>query len=664
MYFFFFKTMQVDRGKGKPEPTLRALPGQRFPDGTPVDTSLNVSAPKEPGTSPNGCRLEYPDGTVFCSSFLGLVDSGKPFYTVYDSSKGQGVGKAAPDFHPVTDNPNSFNYVSPSHRSDPMNAAYVSFVSFGDQGAADGDDDGLAVPGEGEPERGTRVRPVERGNKARPRIEGWKPVYEDQVSTESELMATWMRKVLNDLGVTTMARRPKVDSRTAPVLAELLECGETPETIASRTRLAAVMTEQKTDVQGLRIISQGPFEWYLDQILQEHRKGTDCTAAPRDVDQPVELSDAAFIINNEINRQNGTSEPYDNPAALADLKKAMKAGWTMDDILDPRYLLSAPSFASLASSLASGVIPLPESRTGAGGATLLDSLLSNPSLRQPTAKEGFHVDELVWNTLLVNVTAKINTLITGPTGTGKTEIVRILCERTNNNFTIIPMGSITDPTEQLVGKMDLVPTGNGNVETKYDWADFALAVQKPGVVLLDEVNRVPRNGFNILFSVLDGTRKLVAFGAKGTDKRIIDVHPDCVFFATANIGYSGTEELDPAFRNRFLEVEMDYLPETLEAQVLVKRHHIPKDDARNIAIIAATIRKAAANGELSRGVSTRETLQCARYVSIGFSVEQALEITFLPCFERGLTANDPSGERGSVRAMIAGRFNKKQKTAA
>ena len=91
MRYFFFVTSHQDRGKGTMDPTLRALPGQTFDDGTPVDTDYNVRAPKEPGTSANGCRLEYPDGTIFCSSFLEEVTnqngkSTKPFYSVYDQS--------------------------------------------------------------------------------------------------------------------------------------------------------------------------------------------------------------------------------------------------------------------------------------------------------------------------------------------------------------------------------------------------------------------------------------------------------------------------------------------------------------------------------------------------------------------------------------------------
>ena len=77
----------------------------------------------------------------------------------------------------------------------------------------------------------------------------------------------------------------------------------------------------------------------------------------------------------------------------------------------------------------------------------------------------------------------------------------------------------------------------------------------------------------------------------------------------------------------------------------------------NIALVATNIRKDKNSGLLEHSVSTRETLQCAEMVKDGFTVEEALEYTFLPHFEGGITAHDPNCERGKVRTMIATRLN-------
>ena len=663
MYFYFFETSEQMRN-GKMTPTLRALPGQKFPDGTDVRTDLNVSAPKEKGTSANGSRFDYPLGTIFCSTFLAettQATGSSVFYTVYDTEAGQGVGKADPDFHPVSEDPN-FNYVASGHKSDRMNAALTLFNSFGQNWT---DDDEPETSSAATRPEGMRYSPTDKNGKARGRIDDWAPAYEDQVATESELVANWMRRMLNNLGVGTTAKRPKVDSVSRPMLQELFESGESADTIASRARFNDIMAGQKMDISTLKIHSKGPFEWYLEQLLIEHRAGRECSAVGRNVEKPDELADAAFIIATEMNRQNGTTESPDDPSMLSELKKAFVKGWTLDDILEPQILGAAPTIAALSASLSNGVIPLPERIGNGKGTSLLDVLRSNPANKRPSAKDGFEVDERTWNTLLVNLATKTNTLITGPTGTGKTQIVQRLCEQTGTPFTLIPMGSITDPTEQLVGKMDLTPLPNGNVETRYDWADFALAIQRPGVVLLDEINRVPKSGDQILFSVLDGSRVLPAFGAKGTDKRLIPVHPDCVFFATANVGGEyRVNEIDPAMANRFMPLKTKYLSAKLEAEVLRHVYKISKEDANNIAIIATDIRTSYGKNELGRSVSVRDTLRCAMYVSVGFDVEDALEIAIVPLFEDGVGPDDPNSEAGAVKAIIAGRFNSKKKSKA
>lgn len=654
MRYYFFQTVMADRD-GEMKPTLRALPKQTFPDGTPVNDNYNVTSPKEKGEYPNGSRFDYPIGTYFCSDLLRevITSNNKHYYSVFQGNptKGEEV-----NFHPVSDD-NNFQYVSPKHKSVQMNAAFVSFQMFGDQGE-DENNQSSENMSDNSSTAAVRYSPADRG-KARKPIEGWKPMYDDQIDTEAELIATWMRRFLNEQNVRTMAVRPKVDVTTKAMITNLFNCGETTDTIASRTRFLAVFNEEKMDFNGLSTLSVGPFRWYLGILWTEHQKGADCSAVPRNADNSADVDDAAYIISTELNRQLGTADTYNNPTVLADIKSALQKGWTLDDILEPKVLTSMNSLQTLASSLANGVIPLPERAVNTFGTTLLDTLIANPANKRPKAKDGFEVDETIWRQLLVNIATKTNTILTGPTGTGKTEIVKRLCKQTGTPFTIIPMGSITDPTEQLVGKMDLSPLPGGNVETKYDWADFALAIQRPGVVLLDEINRIPRHGYNILFSVLDGTRQLPAFGAKGTDKRLIDVHPDCIFFATANIGYAGTEELDEAISNRFQPIEMNYLTAATEAQVLCAVTGISKEDATNIAIVAENIRKAKNNQTIEHAVSMRETIQCAKYVKYGFSCEDALEITFLPRFEGGLTAQDNNCERGTVRAMIATRFNKK-----
>ena len=657
MRYFFFITSEETRLNGKTEPTLRALPGQTFDDGSPVDTQLNVQAPKEAGSHPGGARFDYPIGTVFCSTILNLVKHVKnDNYSVYETNS------LRTDFNVVSDDVN-FQYAAPGHRNDRMNAMYLGFKVWGLQ--VDDEDENQsqeknATTKHEMNKNKIHYSPAIRGRSRDP-IDNWQPTYEDQVPSQSELMVSWMKKMLSDKNVKLVAVRPKVDDKTRSLFSYLFSCGENIDTIASRTRFNNIMAKEKMDVSGLSTISTGPLMWYLEKIKEEHEKGLPYSGVTKNPENAHDVVDATNIICIEMSNQTGNMQTIDNPL-LDTMKKAMEMGWEIEDVINPDVLCSRETASSLLQDIANGVIPLPKkNRDYDSSPSLLDRLMSNPKFAKPDEKEGFHIDDLVWQILVCNLAAHENTLIYGPTGTGKSELVRILCEKTGTPYTFISMGNITEPSEQLVGKLDLDPATGG---TKFDWADFALAIQRPGVVLLDEINRFPRHGGASLLSVLGPQRCLPAPSAKGTDVRMIPVHPECVFFATANFGteYTDTAELDEAVKNRFMHMELDYMSLSDEINVLCRRTGISKEDANNICIIAQQIRKENRAERLEHGISTRETLLCARYVKYGFPVEQALNFIFLPIFKGGVTDNDPDCERGSVKAIIARRFNTKEKS--
>lgn len=655
MRYYFFETVEVDRGKGIPEPTLRPLPGQTFPRGEPVDVNYNVQSPKTAGQYPGGNRFDYPLGTRFCSSHLEIVMTvnGTNYYSVF--KKGDQGYNQDPDFHPVSSDPN-FNYVLPKHRSDKMNIAYALFENLGEQESGTNQQNNTTMAIKKTAQATGRLTPFDEKGRARAIENNWEPAYEGQLDTESNLIVAWMKRLLNRKGIRTVAKRPRLDAVTENTLKELFQSGETIDSIASDTRFNNICMDEKMDNTGLSNITSGPLDWYLNMLHKEHQLKKECSAISRDSMKTQEVEDAAFIICTQINENNGTTERHDQPETIANIAKALELGWTLDDIMEPSILENAADINILAKSLADGTIPLPERPGDIGKNSYIGKLMSNPKNTRPKDEDGFHVDEKLWRRLVRNLNRRENTLITGPTGTGKTQLIMKLCEQTGTPYTLIQMGSITDPTEQLVGKMDMESASLG---TRFDWADFALAIQRPGVVILDEINRIPRNGTNILFSVLDGTRCIEASGAKATDKRHIDVHPDCCFFATANIGdiYVGTNPIDEALGNRFTILKLEYLDEETEKNILMAREGISATDARNIALIAKGIRQKARMGKLESSMSTRESLKCAAWVKDGEPIEDALEVVLKGKFSKGLDDDDPRSEWNIVKADIASLFN-------
>ena len=649
MRYYFFQTSQQLRD-GIMKPTLRALPGQTFPDGTPVDTDMNVQSPKNAGSSPFGARLDYPDGTYFCSDHLEIrYKNNTPFYSVYEQLAD---GKDnVPNFHPVSENAN-FQYKDIAHRNDEMNSRFVLFNANLYDPSMDDEEPTVSTPLSSTTTMAFYT-PVDENGNARPENPGWKERYQGQLQDEMPMFGRWLRTLFAEKKVELPVRIQMY--LVEDIYEKLYRTGETLDTLASRTRFEAYMKKEGVNYTDFSILKDGPLKKYLGSIAEEHDKRIACSAVERNTSSVEELNDALVMVGTARENITGMSTPA-GKKERDNLKKAFEAGWTLDDLLDPDNIKKADSTSTYMEALANGTIQLPQ-KYNVSGASYIESILADKKNRKPQDASGFHVEEDVWKHLIWAFSKKKNVLLTGPSGSGKTEIVKLLCEKSGTPLTIIQMGAITDPTEQLVGKMDIDSLTGG---TKFDWAPFALAIQQPGVVLLDEINRIPRNGENLLFSCLDNTRCLCADGAKSQDQREIPVHQDCMFIATANIGdeFTGTKEIDAAMMTRFLsKIEMNYMKQETEIKILMKRQDITKEDATNIAFVANRIRVMASKGELQVSISTRETLTCAEMVHDGFPVLKAMEYTFLPLYDQGSGPQDKASERAQVRLVISQRFS-------
>lgn len=265
------------------------------------------------------------------------------------------------------------------------------------------------------------------------------------------------------------------------------------------------------------------------------------------------------------------------------------------------------------------------------------------------AKDGFYVEDSKWTILMRNILKKQNTMMIGESGTGKTELAMLAAKRLGLECNVYDMGAMLDPVASLLGTHRLQKGG----ESVFDYAKFTQDIQKPGVIILDELSRAPLSCLNILFPCLDNRRKLQIDIAGSEDEREIKVHPDCVFIATANIGdqYTGTQMMDRALVDRFFPLELGYMGDDNEVEVLINRCSIDKAAATNIVNVAKSIRVAYSRGDIQTTVSTRWTLSAGHMVADGFSALQALQAIFLPLFEGSLT----DGERGIVNKMIMAR---------
>jgi len=144
-----------------------------------------------------------------------------------------------------------------------------------------------------------------------------------------------------------------------------------------------------------------------------------------------------------------------------------------------------------------------------------------------------------------------NVLMSGPTGPGKTSAVMAYCAEFGLPFYSIPCNQSIEPRE-IVGMWRPTP-----VAGVYEWQDgivTTMAREMRGVVLLDEVNFLPRQITSYFHPLLDKRRMITLMDNGG---EVIRTGGDFQVIAAYNPDYEGTKPLNEAFKNRFA-VKLNY----------------------------------------------------------------------------------------------------------
>ncbi|KAH9480590.1 Midasin [Psilocybe cubensis] len=183
------------------------------------------------------------------------------------------------------------------------------------------------------------------------------------------------------------------------------------------------------------------------------------------------------------------------------------------------------------------------------------------------------------------LTRRFPVLIEGPTSSGKTSSIEYLAKRTGHRFVRINNHEHTDIQEYLGSYVSDPFTG------KLIFKDGLLvqALRHGYWIVLDELNLAPTDVLEALNRLLDDNRELVI----PETQEVVHPHPHFMLFATQNPPglYAGRKILSRAFRNRFLEVHFEDVPQIELETILCQRCRIAPSYGKKIVNVFHELQK-------------------------------------------------------------------------
>ncbi|EDN07367.1 conserved hypothetical protein [Histoplasma mississippiense (nom. inval.)] len=178
------------------------------------------------------------------------------------------------------------------------------------------------------------------------------------------------------------------------------------------------------------------------------------------------------------------------------------------------------------------------------------------------------IERNLMNLVRASSTRLFPILLQGPTSSGKTSMVEYLAKISGNRFVRINNHEHTDLQEYLGS---YVSGEDGSL--KYQEGILVEALRNGYWIVLDELNLAPTDVLEALNRLLDDNRELFL----PESQEVIRPNPNFMLFATQNPAglYGGRKVLSRAFRNRFLELHFDDIPEDELEYILKERSQIP-----------------------------------------------------------------------------------------
>lgn len=261
-----------------------------------------------------------------------------------------------------------------------------------------------------------------------------------------------------------------------------------------------------------------------------------------------------------------------------------------------------------------------------------------------------YMEDLTWKFICRNIYRGRNMLLTGPTGTGKSQTAIAAAKALGRELFYVNLGATQDPRGTLIGNTHF----SKEVGTFFNESAFVQAIKTPNtVILLDEISRAHPEAWNILMTVLDpGQRYLRLDEAVGAPT--VKVAEGVSFVATANLGaeYTAVRVMDRALMDRFTIAEIPYLTAGQETNLIGQIYpELLMKDALALAEIAEATRREIQSDmpQISTMISTRSVIEMAGLMVDGFTLGEVANVGIYPMYsnEGGLQS-----ERTFVRQIV------------
>jgi len=265
------------------------------------------------------------------------------------------------------------------------------------------------------------------------------------------------------------------------------------------------------------------------------------------------------------------------------------------------------------------------------------------------------MEDLNWKFICRNVYRGANMLLTGPTGTGKSQTAIAVANALGRELFYINLGATQDPRGTLIGNTHF----SKDAGTFFNESAFVKALKTPNtVILLDEVSRAHPEAWNILMTVLDPGQRYIRLD-EAVGAPTIKVAEGVSFIGTANLGaeYTAVRVMDRALIDRFTIAEIPYLTEAQETSLLQKIYpDMEVSDAENLAEIAKLTRDEIQSDQpqISTMISTRSVIEMGGLLVDGFSLGEVAQVGIYPLYsEEGGLQSERTFMRQIVQKFIS-----------